>query len=92
MGNTLDAEQIEWINTSGKEVIVIPDLERAGYNLVKIALDNNWNVSFPEWENNIKDASDAMSRYGRLWTLKSIIDNKTNNKLKIELLAKKYMK
>jgi len=45
-------------------------------------------VSFPEWENNIKDCADAVKHYGRLYTLKSVIDSAINNKAKIQVYKK----
>ena len=34
---------------------------------VNVAVRRGWAVSFPEWEDDIKDASDAPMRYGRLF-------------------------
>jgi hypothetical protein len=48
-------------------------------------------VAFPEWK-DCKDASDALTKYGRLYTITSIIDSAEKNSTKIELLMRKYCK
>jgi len=87
-GNSLSDEQIRWINVIGKEVILLPDHDEAGQGLIDVAVKNKWSVSFPWklWDEDIKDGADAVKRYGRLWTLKTIIDAKANGKTKIETL------
>ena len=80
------------INSLGKTVIVVPDRDYTGMGLVQYAMDNEWLVAIPTWEDDIKDASDAFKRYGKLFTLKSILDTATDNKIKLEMLIKKYPK
>jgi hypothetical protein len=84
LGETNQAK-IDVINRLQKEVIVCPDRDKKGWDLVKAAIDNNWSVSFPKWENGIKDASSASEKYGRLLTIHSIIASATSSKEKIEL-------
>ena len=55
---------------------------------VKVEFIQGWSVAFPEWEDDIKDASDAVVRYGRLFTVKSILDSIETNATKIKILAK----
>ena len=38
-----------------------------------------------QWEDDIKDAADAIQRYGKLYTLKSIIDARISNNTKISV-------
>lgn len=80
------------INSLGKTVVVVPDRDHTGMGLVQYAMDNEWLVAIPPWEDDIKDASDAFNRYGKLFTIKSILDTATDNKIKLELLMKKYPK
>jgi hypothetical protein len=47
-------------------------------------------VSFPEWGEDIKDVNDAVKKYGRIYTLWSIINSKESNSLKIQLRMKKW--
>lgn len=91
-GAKVSEEQAQWINDSGKEVIVLPDMEASGQPLIDAAIKHNWKVSFPTWGTGIKDANDAVKEYGRLFTLKSIIQNATDQKLKINLLRKRLNK
>ena len=55
---------------------------------VNVAIKQGWSVSFPPWEDDIKDASDAVMRYGRLFTVKSVLDSVETNATKIKILAK----
>ena len=76
MGNSVTPEQAHLIDKLGKRVIVCPDKDKAGVELIDQALELGWEVSFPDWHTSCKDAADAVLRYGRLATIKSIIDNK----------------
>jgi len=67
----------------------VPDADSAGMDLVKTAIRRGWSVSFPPWE-SCKDAADAAVKYGRLFTVRSIIDSAETNTTKIQLLAKSY--
>ena len=42
-------------------------------------------VSFPLWEDDVKDAADAIHKYGKLYTLNSIIDARISNNTKISV-------
>lgn len=77
--------KIDIINRLQKEVIVCPDRDKKGWDLVKAAIDNNWSVSFPKWGNGIKDASSAAEKYGRLLTTHSIIASAVSGRERIEL-------
>lgn len=91
MGNTISKQQKALIDQLNREVIVVPDRDAAGSNLIKQAIEFGWSVSMPEWDEHIKDLSDAHKVYGRLYTLQSIISAKTNNALKIQLRAKHWI-
>lgn len=83
LGSTMNKSQIHWLNLTDKEKIVVPDRQRNNQDLIDVALNEGWSVSFPEWEENIKDVADAQCRYGQLYTVASILSSKTNNKLQI---------
>jgi len=89
MTNEPNETQCARINAVGKQVIVVPDRDRPGAKLVKAALDNGWAVSLPPWEDDVKDVADAVKRYGRLYTLTTILHYQETNKIKIQLLQKK---
>jgi hypothetical protein len=88
--NEVNDRKAEIIDTLGREIIVVPDRDKAGKQLVNAALKYGWSVAFPDWQDDIKDIADACLRYGRLYTLRSILCSKQSNKLKIELLRKRY--
>ena len=87
-GNSVGPEQAHLIEKLGKRIIVCPDRDKAGIELMLQAAELGWEVSFPPWHIDCKDAADAVNMYGRLATISSIIKHATNNKLKIEVRAK----
>jgi len=109
LGGSLNKKQINWINGSGKEIIVVPDRSKDASTLIETAIDQNWYVSIPprndapsytddgtiniwSWHSDVKDAADAVKKYGRLFTVQSIIENKTKDKIKIQLYKTMFMK
>lgn len=85
LGSELSHEQLAWLLQCDKEIVVVPDRQRKNQGLIDAALDNNWYVSFPEWEDNIKDCADASARYGRIYTIRSILESKTKSALQIKV-------
>lgn len=88
MGNKVTAEQAHLIERLGKRVIVCPDRDEAGKELIKQSIALGWEVSFPPWASDIKDAADACATYGRLATVASIIKHATNNDIKKEVMMR----
>lgn len=76
------------INLLNKSVIVVPDRDAPGAKIIETALKYDWAVSLPPWEDDIKDVADAVRKYGRLYTLQSIINYRETNKIKIQLMQK----
>ncbi len=66
----------------------MPDRDAPGKELIRQAAELGWEVSFPPWEPDIKDVGDAVTKYGRLLTLSSIIKYAIANKIKIEVQSK----
>ena len=89
MHNVLSEQQIDIIDALGKEVIVVPDNDKSGFSIIEQAIDCGWSVSFPIWFETCKDINEAVCKYGKLFTLKAILEGKESSKLKIELLKKK---
>ena len=89
LGNECSEVQADIIDSLGREVIVVPDNDKAGKNLVNQALEYGWNVSFPIWHETCKDINQAVMKYGKLFVLKAIIEGKESSRLKIELRKKK---
>jgi hypothetical protein len=92
LGSELNKAQIAWLNSTYKTKIVLPDRQRKNQGLIDAALDNDWCVSFPEWEDDVKDAADASRKYGKLFSLRSAIAARTTSKLQIGIKRKMFKK
>ncbi len=90
LGSKLNKQQVSLLKSTDKEVIVLPDRQRRNQGLIDVALEENWAVSFPEWDDDVKDAADASCKYGKLFTLQTIIDNRTHNKLQINIKRRMF--
>lgn len=88
LGSKLGRQQLSWLNSTDREIILLPDRQRTNQGLIDIALDQGWAVSFPDWEDDVKDAADASCRYGRLYTLRSAIESRTTSKIEIGVKRK----
>lgn len=99
LSSEISEQQADIIDSLGREVIVVPDFDVkinetnnrkvwSGRGLVDAALEYGWSVSFPVWHEQCKDAADAAHKLGRLFVLKSILQGRQSNPLKIELQAK----
>ena len=84
--------QVRLIRSLGRDVVVVPDQDEAGIQLVDRAVELGWAVSMPEWPADIKDVNDAVIRWGRLGTLLIIMQAKETSKIKIELRKKQLVK
>jgi len=87
--NEPNETQIMRINALNREVIVVPDRDRPGAKMIKTAIEQGWSVSLPPWEDDIKDVADAVKRYGRLYTLTTILKYKVSGEINLHLLKKK---
>ena len=89
-GSEVSDQQAILLNRLQKQIIVVPDRDKAGSKLVEQAIDLGWAVAMPEWSQDINDIGDAVSKYGRLYTLYSIVNTAEESPLKIRLRAKKW--
>lgn len=90
--NTINDDQAELLATLNKQIIFVPDRDKAGLEAIDRALELGYSVSIPNWSDDIKDVNDAVVKYGRLPTLLSILQNATMSKIKLELQRKKLGK
>lgn len=88
----INQTQRKLIENLGKQIVVVPDRDQAGYRLVEQALEFNWAVSFPEWPEGIKDVNEAQLSLGRLATLYLITQGIETNQLKQQLRARSWFK
>lgn len=89
-GSEINDQQALLLNRLGKDIYVVPDRDKAGSKLIEQAISRGWGVSMPDWDSNINDISDAVAKYGRLYTLYSIVSAAESSPLKIRLKAKKW--
>ncbi len=98
LSNECSEVQADIIDSLGREVIVVPDFDIkevkgrrtwAGERLIDQAIEYGWSVSFPVWNERCKDVSDAVKSFGKLFTLKAILEGKQSSRLKIELMKKR---
>jgi hypothetical protein len=87
--NNVAEQQARIINSLGLEVIVIPDQDEAGLELIKCAINNDWAVAFPNWDLDIKDSADAVQKYGKLFVIVDAIKTAQHGQIKIQMAMKK---
>ena len=86
-GSEINDQQALLLNRLQKQIIVVPDRDKSGSKLVEQAIDYGWSVSMPEWSQDIIDVGDAVSKYGRLYALHSIVSASEDSALKILIFA-----
>ncbi len=89
MTNEPNDAQIMRLNNLGREVIVVPDRDKAGAKMLSAAIKNGWSASLPPWGDDVKDIADAVKQYGRLYVLSTILHYKVSGEIKLNLLKKK---
>lgn len=92
MHDDISTEQAQLLSTLNKTIIVVPDRDKTGLKLCDRALELGYQVSLPNWDDDVKDTNDAVVKYGKLPTLLSILQSATNSKIKIELRKKQIGK
>ena len=89
-GSEVSEQQAMLLNKLQKQIIIVPDRDKAGSKLISQAIELGWSVSMPEWSQDISDIGDAVNKYGRLYTLYSIVTGAEESSLKIKLRQKKW--
>ena len=90
LGSEINETQRELIDALGRQVIVVPDRDAPGEKLINQAIEFGWSVAFPEWDKTVGDVAEAVLKYGRLFTIQSILKTTETSKLKIDLKRKMY--
>jgi len=90
LGSEINDTQRELIEGLGRQIIVVPDRDAPGEKLINQATEFRWSVAFPEWDKTVGDVADAVLKYGRLFTIQSILKTTESSKLKIDLKRKMY--
>jgi hypothetical protein len=90
--NDISEAQATLINKLGKTVIVIPDRDEAGLEVIKRAMELDWEVAFCNWDDDIKDAAAAVEKYGSLFVITDAVSTSVAGSIKINLYMKKLQK
>lgn len=77
LGNSLSEKQRNLLKRTKKRIILIPDRDIAGKRLLDDCLSLGIEISIPEnWINDrINDCAEATIKYGKIYTIKNILDN-----------------
>lgn len=88
MTNDINDIQATRIKNLAKPVIIVPDRDAAGSKFIESALKHQWAISCPNWESEVKDCADAVLKYGRIYTLVSILNSVVHNPIKQQIIQK----
>lgn len=86
--NEISDQQARIINSIGAEVIVVPDQDKAGLRIFDQAVELNWSVASPTWDDNVKDCADAVIKYGKLFVVVDAILTAQRGAIKINMARK----
>lgn len=90
--NTISKEKAELINSLNKRVIVVPDANKPGIQLMKDAVKYGWNISYPPFLSYYIDINSASEKLDPVDILKQIIDNEISSDLKKRILIREKEK
>jgi hypothetical protein len=90
LGSKITKQQADIIEDLDREIIVVPDSGKTGKLLIDEAIRLGWPVSFPVWLETCKDINEATVKYGKLFTLKTILDSVEKSSTKIQILRGRY--
>lgn len=74
LGRQLTEGMAYHLNKSVRDKIIIPDRTGNGEDLALAGLKRGWKVSTPDF-GGCKDVTEAVVKYGKLYTMKTILDN-----------------
>ena len=75
MHNKISDMQAQQLNQLHKKIIVVPDHDKPGLKLIDDAIKHGFSVSFPPWDDDVKDVNDAVIKNGKIRTLMEIVNN-----------------
>lgn len=83
--NGIGDQQARILDSLGSEIIVIPDQDEPGLEVIKKAIHYNFSVAFPTWDDDVKDVADAVQRYGKLFVVVDAIKTAVSGEVKIKV-------
>lgn len=81
MENNLSASQIEILNRSSRRKVIVPDVPQhttkvKENRLIQLGVfEQGWGIAIPELGTGSKDLCEGIKRYGKLFVLKSLMEN-----------------
>jgi DNA primase len=91
LGSEISHQQKLQIELLNREVIVVPDRDKAGSKLIEQAIEFGWSVSMPPWHDDVKDVNNAVLKYGKVLTMQAILKHRHKTKTKIKLHEKLWL-
>lgn len=92
-GSEVSDEKAAIINSLKRKVIVVPDADKSGADLIKAAIKYGWNISNSASILNVKDIGNLHSQ--KLWSkiqiLREIMRAEVTSELKIKLLLREHL-
>jgi hypothetical protein len=90
--NEISEQHARIINSLSRQVIFVPDQDKAGIAGIDKARELGWSVAFPNWNSSIKDCADAVKEYGKMFTIVDIIKTSVSGNIKINLMKNQMIK
>jgi hypothetical protein len=87
--NSISEQQSKMLKEFNSEIIVIPDQDQAGLNLFDQAAEYGFSIAVPNWEDDVKDCSDAAARYGKLFVVVDAVMTAQRGAIRINVAKKK---
>ncbi|MCB1711392.1 MAG: hypothetical protein KDH96_02570 [Candidatus Riesia sp.] len=86
--SNITSGQLKWLKTTSRRVIVVPDIDTSGLELIQQSINNGLEVSFPKLPLNT-DINENVRKFGQLFVLKEIFSNiykEDDARIRLELL------
>lgn len=73
MENNLTSNQIEILNKSPRQKVIVPDRGGDSNKLVEIGLEQGWGIALPEIGTGNKDLCEGIAKFGKLFIIHSLV-------------------
>lgn len=73
-----------------KNVIMIPDMDNTNHFIDQFHRYEGWSISIPDWGSDCKDLNDAVIKYGVIVVAELIMEGRTYDKYKAEVLYRMH--
>lgn len=95
----MQIQQLQSAQKRGKRIVIVPDRDKDGLKTINQALENGFDVSFPDWGTNrtvhgvqyIKDFEEATKTYGRLFCTLLLQKSIASSEFEARVLMNKWI-